>query len=138
METSRCRVAQVILLAALIFASGCNRGPTMGTVRGEVTLDGQPLKEGRVLFTPVDGQGQTGGATIADGKFTAEVPLGKMQVQINANKVVGRKAAYEGVPNSPMYDEVVELIPARYNAHSEITLEVKPGTQDAKYELKSK
>jgi hypothetical protein len=109
----------------------------MGTVHGEVTLDGKPLKDGRVLFTPVDGQGQTGGATITDGKFTAVVPVAKMQVQINANKVIGQKPVYDS-PGSPMMDEVIEIIPHRYNINSELTLDVKEGEQPVKYELKSK
>jgi hypothetical protein len=118
--------------------AGCNHGPAMGTVKGEVTLDGQPLREGRILFVPEDGQGQTGGSTITDGKFTAEVPVAKMKVQINANEVVGRQPAYEGVPNSPMIDVVKEKIPVRYNDKSELSLEVKRGSQSVKYELKKK
>lgn len=101
-------------------------------------MDGQPLKEGRILFTPEDGQGQTGGATITDGKFLVEVPPAKMKVQINANKVIDRKPAYEGVANSPMMDIVVEIIPKRYNDQTELKHEVKAGPQSAKFELRSK
>src|SRR5437764_18311 len=102
MSCHRVACVGVCLLTLILVIAGCTQGPAMGTVRGEVTLDGQPLKEGRVLFTPEDGQGQTGGSTIADGKFVAQVPTGKMKVQINANKVVGKQKAYEGVPNSPV------------------------------------
>src|SRR6187399_704624 len=95
----------LVCFALLGIVSGCSHGPAIGKVSGEVTLDGQPLKEGRILFTPENGQGQTGGTTIADGKFLAEIPLAnplaKMKVQINANKVVGKQPAYEGVANSP-------------------------------------
>jgi hypothetical protein len=125
-------------LLCLFLAAGCNRAPPVGTVHGEVTLSGQPLKDGRVLFTPVDGQAQTGGANIVDGKFTAEVPVAKMKVQINANKVIGRVPVYEGDPKSPMRDEVVELIHPRYNVNSELTLDVNEGEQSVKYDLKSK
>src|SRR6266567_3471918 len=93
-------VGTLLIVAGWI--AGCNQGLAVGTVTGDVTLDGQPLKGGRVLFTPIDGQGQTGGATIADGRFKAEVPVAKMpvakvKVQINANKVVGREPDYAGV-----------------------------------------
>ena len=100
--------------------------------------NGQPLKEGRILFTPEDGQGQTGGATITEGKFLVEVPPAKMKVQINANKVIDRKPAYEGVANSTMMDIVVEIIPKRYNDQTELKQEVKAGPQSAKFELRSK
>jgi len=118
--------------------AGCNGGPAMGKISGEVTMDGQPLKAGRILFTPEDGQGQTGGGTIADGKFLVEVPPAKMKVQINASKVIGKRAAYEGVPNSPMDDVVQEIIPKRYNDQTELSQDVKPGAQSVKYELRSK
>jgi hypothetical protein len=127
-----------LALTAGLWSGGCQKGPAIGTVEGEVTLDGQPLKDGRVLFTPVDGQGQTGGATITDGKFTAEMPVAKMTVAINANRVIGRKPVYEGDPKSPMMDVVEELIPQRYNVNTELTLDVKEGKQTVKYELKSK
>src|SRR5262245_49885191 len=131
----------VFLCAALVLACGgigCSRGPAMGTVNGEVTFDGQPLKQGSVLFKPVDGQSQTGGSPITDGKFSAQVPVTKMRVEINAPKVIGKHRVYEGDPNSPITEDVVEMLPTKYNAASELTLDVKAGSQDVKYELKSK
>lgn len=127
-----------LIVAAILGLSGCTKGPAIGTVEGEVTFDGQPLKDGRVLFTPIDGQGQTGGSTIADGKFTAQMPVAKMKVAINANRVIGRKPVYEGDPKSPMMDVVEELIPQRYNVNTELELDVKEGKQSVKYELKKK
>ena len=131
------RIGICVSLFAFMIA-GCAKGPAVGTVNGEVTLDGQPLKTGNVLFTPIGGQGQTGGAIITDGKFKAEVPVAKMKVEISAVKVTSRVPVYEGDPNSPMREETVELIPARYNATSALTLDVQPGEQPVKYELKSK
>jgi len=127
------------LLAAALACSiaACSSQPPTGTVEGEVTLDGQALADGSLQFVPVDGQAQTGGATIKDGKFTAELPLAKMKVEIHANKVIGKKKMYD-TPDSPTYDDIVELIPPRYNANSDLTLDVKPGAQAVKYELKSK
>ena len=120
----------------LTFVLGCSTGPATGTVNGEVTLDGQPIKEGRITFLPVDGQAQTAGAPIVDGKFiAADVPVTKMKVQINGNKKTGRKS--RAFPNSPETDELVELVPARYHAESQPTLEVKKGPQDIRYDLKS-
>jgi len=72
-----------------------------------------------------------------DGKFTADVPVAKMKVAINGNKVIGKRKAYD-TPESPWEDDVAELLPAKYNVNSDLTLEVKKGVQDVKYELKSK
>jgi len=126
------------MMAASWTATGCSTGPAVGTVTGEVTFDGQPVKDGHVTFTPVDGKGQTGGAPIVDGKFKAEqVPAIKMRVELHGNKVIGKRKAYD-TPESPVFDEVAELLPPKYNVNSELTLEVKRGTQDVKYDLKSK
>ena len=131
------QIACAFALAQILIV-GCSQGPAVGTVNGEVTFDAKPLKEGRVLFTPIGGQGQTGGAIITDGKFSSKVPVAKMKVEINANKVVGKHRVYEGDPNSPVVDEIVELIPHKYNATSELTIDVQRGEQSVKYDLKSK
>ena len=118
--------------------TGCARGPATGTVNGEVTLDGQPLAKGHVEFSPVDGQGQTGGAVIEGGKFSAEIPVAKMKVAIHSPKVVRKYKAYD-TPESPWEEEVAEALPARYHAHSDTDARrAKPGTQAVRYELKSK
>jgi hypothetical protein len=132
------RLGWALLLSASGWVSGgCSQGPATATVNGEVTLDGKPVPKGHLQFTPVDGQGQTGGALIADGKFTAQIPVAKMKVEIHAPKVVGKRKAYD-TPESPWEDEVAESLPAKYNVTSDITLDVKPGSQDVKYDLKSK
>jgi hypothetical protein len=138
MEAQTLRPILYIFVVAPLVSAGCSTEPAMGTVSGEVTFDGQPLKDGRVQFTPLDGKGQTGGEPIKDGKFTAKVPVANMKVEISANKVVGKHRVYEGDPNSPVTEDVVELIPPKYNFNSELMLDVKPGSQTVKYDLKSK
>ena len=91
------------------------------------------------MFFPVDGQSQTAGASIKEGKYVAEqVPVTKMKVEIRGNKATGRKIKAYDTPDSPVSDEIVELVPQRYNSQSELTLEVKKGEQDAPFALKSK
>jgi hypothetical protein len=129
--------ACALQLGTLCLVAGCSTGPAVGTVNGDVTFDGQPVKDGRISFTPLDGQAPTGGAPIVNGKFQAVVPVAKMKVAINGNKVIGKRKAYD-TPESPWEDDVAELLPAKYNVNSDLTLEVKKGVQDVKYELKSK
>jgi hypothetical protein len=124
------------LALAVIWNCGCSAGPAVGTVTGEVSYNGQPVKDGHISFTPVDGIGQTGGAAIVEGKFKAEqVPATKMKVEIHGNKVIGKVKVYD-TPESPLRDEVVELLPPKYNVNSDLTLDVKRGSQDVKYDLK--
>jgi hypothetical protein len=127
----------LVWCAAAWLCAGCSQGPATGTVNGEVTLDGKPLPTGHLQFVPLDGQGQTGGTLIADGKFSAQVPVAKMKVEIHANKVIGKRKAYD-TPESPWEEEVAELLPPKYNFKSDLTLDVKRGKQEVKYDLKSK
>jgi len=127
----------IVLGLCLLIVGGCTRGPALGTVNGEVTLDGHPLAKGHIEFSPVDGQGQTGGALIEGGRFSAQIPVAKMKVAIHSPKIVGRRKEYD-TPESPWEDEVAESLPTRYHVNSELTLDVKPGAQAVKYELKSK
>jgi hypothetical protein len=116
---------------------GCNNGPKKAQLTGNVTLDGEPLKSGSMDFFPVDGQGSTANGFIVDGKYTAETGVGKMKVEIRARKVIGQKKMYD-TPDSPMRDEVVELLPERYNVKSELTVDLKEGKNEKDFELTSK
>jgi hypothetical protein len=117
-------------------AYGCSSDSSKGAVSGTVTLDGQPLQSGLIRFVPVDGQTPTADAIITDGEFSVEVPVGEKRVSISAPKIVGKRPAYQA-PNAPMIDIVEELLPARYNVSSELTLNVKGGRQDAEFKLES-
>jgi hypothetical protein len=122
-------------LAALLSA-GCSDGPPYGEVRGEVTLDGQPVKQGVVRFIPLDGSTPTASALITDGRFSERVPVTSHRVEISAPRLPPGGPARRGTidDNTPLE----ELIPERYNLRSELTADVKKGTQDIRYELTSK
>ncbi len=122
-----------VLCSTLI---GCSSKPGQATVSGTVTLDAQPLKTGIIRFVPVDGQTPTADATILDGKFAAKVPPGEKRVEIMAPKVVGTKKLYE-TPDSPAVDIVEELLPARYNLQSTLTITVVKGEQTKDFPLES-
>ena len=47
------------LTLCLAAVGGCSSTSGKGTVAGEVTFDGQPLKEGVIRFVPVDGKSPT-------------------------------------------------------------------------------
>src|SRR6516164_1095401 len=109
----------VLWLAA---SAGCS-SQSDGTVSGEVTLDGNPLKEGVITFIPAGGKSPTASAKIVDGRFSATVPVGQMQVRISAPKIVGKRQMYD-TPDCPWVDNVEELLPTRYNVDSKLTLTV--------------
>jgi hypothetical protein len=135
-------VAAVTFLA-LAFASGCGSSDR-SRVRGQVTLDEQPLEHGSITFIPRGGtQGPLSGAVITNGQYAIEsangpVP-GSYKVTINSAKKTGRKLPQPppAPPGSTM-DEVVEAIPGIYNESSTLTREVKTGDNRLDFHLKSK
>jgi hypothetical protein len=130
-----------LALAGLLgLAAGCDDGPPVGDLTGEVTLDGAPLAEGVVRFTPVDGSTPTASALIADGKFAERVPVGVHRVEISAPKLPKGVRTSKELKRGTI-DEgsaMEELVPERYNTRSELKTEVKRGPNTVRYELKSR
>ena len=127
---------RILFTMFVLVAAGCSSDSSHGTVSGTVTLDGTPLASGLIRFVPADGQTATADATIANGEFTAKVPVGEKRVTISAPKVVGKRRMYE-TPDSPTVDVVEELLPERYNSRSELSITVEAGKQDAEFPLTS-
>lgn len=124
--------------AALSAVAGC--GSRNGILSGVVTLDGKPLDNGTMQFFPVKGDGQTGHAVLeADGRYRSELSPTKMKVVIHSNKLIGRRKAYENVPDSPLLDINEEVLPPRYSDmnKTELTIDVVPGHNTADFDLKS-
>ncbi|TWT48293.1 hypothetical protein Pla111_00550 [Botrimarina hoheduenensis] len=69
MSPGKTTISSIFFLLTAILLVGCDRGPAMGSVSGTVTLDGEPLKFGSVMFQNVAG-GQPSRAQIQpDGRF---------------------------------------------------------------------
>jgi hypothetical protein len=128
------------LLLPLLAALGCSGG-NRAAVTGKVTVDGQPLEQGRIMFVPDQANpGPTAGAPIVNGNYTVPaangVFIGKNTVQINAVRKTGQKIQSPFGPG--LIDEVAEAIPTKYNTKSEISREIKPGTNRFDFDLTSK
>src|SRR5262245_27245615 len=119
-----------ILAVCLGVGGGCSGGPPMGDVQGTVTVNGEPLGEGAVMFTSVNGATPTTGGPIRHGKCRVQVPVAKQRVQIVAN-VVDR----EKTPPNPTNDQIYmkKLVPDRYNSKSTLTIDVVPGLNEPDY-----
>jgi hypothetical protein len=119
-----------------LLAAGCAE-PTDGIVSGMVTIDGEPPKDGSMTFIPADGKSATSGAKIIDGRYTARVPLGTSKVQIHVSKIVGTQKLYN-TPESPVQPLMVEVLPPRYNAQTELLLDVELGKNEKDFVLTTK
>jgi len=124
------------VLLTLLALAGCGDDKN-GLVSGTVQVDGEPVAAGAILFVPVDGQTATAGGEIKDGRYSVKVPVGTMKVSLSAPKVVGKKKIYP-TENSPIMPITVEALPAKYNEHTELRLDVKPGKNEKDWDLRSK
>ena len=138
-----CALGMSLLLA------GCSRGlsdtPPLAKVTGVVTLDGKPLQDGSVQFSPDSSRGTTGRMAIgkikADGSFelTTIEPGDGAQIGFHVVTV----ESYETVPfdpNNPAMQQPKSLIPVRYGdpAASGLKAEVRgDGENSFTFDLKS-
>ena len=152
----------VRLLACVVACSlmclvciGCGPdGPELGTVTGQVTMDGQPLTNGLITFTPEAGGRSSIGKTDANGQYTliwveregAEIGSHKVSVttikEAAAVEEMGSDSdayAQQAMGDTSAYDqaEVTEPIPARYNVSTELVEEVTSGSNTIDLKLTS-
>jgi hypothetical protein len=129
-------VSPLLVLPWLIALVGCGDGKA--SVNGTVTFDGQPVASGAVAFVKEEaGQIIREGAIIKDGSFEAHLPPGKYKVELNAQKVVGKRKqkGFDGKDEDVELTE--ELFPARYNAQSVLSEDIKSGVNTLKLDIKS-
>ncbi len=137
------------LFATLCFmsATGCGSDNPLGrqAISGRVTLDGSPLDQGTISFSPQADNGVSSGTTLRNGEYAIAaskgLPPGKYVVRIhsivsdpaNKNKVSSESGApVTGLPG-------VERIPPAYNANSTLSIEVVAGRKvEFNFDLQSK
>jgi len=97
-------------------------------VSGTVSLDGQPIENGEIVFHPVSGDGAAQGGPIKDGKFQFQATAGEKRVEITATREAATPAP-DGLPN------YVSYIPAQYNSKSTLKETVQENS-DNEFEFK--
>jgi hypothetical protein len=105
----------VAITLFIVVVSGCWSGPGYPTavVEGEVTVDGQPLSQGTMTFTPLQIAGKAVTAKIDNGRYTAVgVPAGRVRVSFNATRETGRMLTDQ--ESGETFPEVVHLVAPRF------------------------
>jgi hypothetical protein len=123
----------MVLIAGPLMALsvGCSKGgPQFATASGIVTLDGKPVAEAGVMFTPVQGGPVASGTTDENGRFslrtlsTNGALIGEHQVSVTKGRTEEKR-----VPNAtvPLIRYISEL-PERYARRetSGLTANVSP------------
>ncbi|MCA9239429.1 MAG: hypothetical protein KDA37_04485 [Planctomycetales bacterium] len=126
------------ILTTCLLVLGCTaEKQDIGQLQGAITVDGQPVENGSITFTPLSGQSPSTGGKIVGGRYEADVPLGESRVAINVVKVVGEEKAYN-MPGARTIPIVKEVLPAKYNTATELTVKVTPGENECNFDLSSK
>jgi hypothetical protein len=134
----------VICVAVLLFGVGCGRNQeNRGAISGEVRLDGMPLQQGSILFTPIDGtKGVVTGGPIENGRYQisgASGPvLGKNRVEIRALRKSGKMVQKALAPQGDMVEGFEEAIAPRFNSKSTLEVEVARGANIRNFEITSR
>ena len=124
----------------LIALAGCGGGDRRA-VEGTVTLDGQPLEGGEIVFRPIDNtEGPSAGSDIADGRFaiaSQDVPfVGEYRVEIRAWRPTGRRLDPD---SGEMVTFSEQFLPPRYNERSELRETVAPdGPNSFTFEIETR
>lgn len=113
----------------LVASLGCSPENSLGRqpISGTISVNGQPLSLGSILFAPNDPGGVSSGAEIENGTYSIPahqgLTTGSYTVRIYATDEEAEQVAPTlpgpGVKTQP------ELIPAAYNMKSKLTLEVR-------------
>lgn len=116
-----------LLAMTAVAVTGCSKdSPSLATVKGQVTLDGQALTSGTVVTSTDDGRGARG-AIDAQGRFT--LSSGKLGEGAQPGlHHVAVKAYSSSDPGNPEA-AAKPLVPQRYlsTANSGLTIDVKAG-----------
>jgi hypothetical protein len=127
LEPNHLATSFVSLMLAVAVGCGGDAGPARLPASGTITLDGKPLASGTITFIPGEaGPGAFG--TIKDGSYrfgTADgPPPGRYSVEITDVRPTGKRVP-DPDARTGMIEEVRNAIPPRYNARTELAVEVK-------------
>lgn len=130
--------AAIFALATLAGCGGSGDGYNRQPITGQVILDGKPLENGMITFAQPSGDEPVASAFIENGVYKVErgdgpIP-GAHRVSIWSRKPTGRQIRN---PNDPgeMIEEVRNIIPPRYGSKSELTADVKEGSNTFDFKL---
>ena len=117
------------------FSLGCGDS-NLGEVNGTVTLDGTPLPDATLVFTPLAGGRPAAGKTDSEGKYQLiysrdeeGAMLGEHVVEITTGDEIANE--------DDTVTKVPEKVPAKYNANSELRAVIEDGENECNFDLET-
>jgi hypothetical protein len=136
MVGSRARSVLFVSGGLLVFVlSGCNseKIPGLGQVTGVVTMDGKPLPDATLVFTPAEaGATASFGQTDASGKYELYYSRGHKGAKVGEHSVTINNFRDSGESGQGSK----ETIPAKYNVKTELKATVNRGANTIAFDLK--
>src|SRR5262249_47717449 len=125
MLKSRFLLAGVLIVFTCV---GCSPGgPEIATVSGNVTMDGKPLANATIVFSPENGR-PAGARTDEKGNYVLNFTEGR-QGAVPGLSSVQISTARDGEQDEngkKVTPDVKETVPMEYNAASKLTFNVEP------------
>src|SRR5262249_32639548 len=100
-------------------------------------VDGKLLEKGSISFVATEGAAAPVTVPIQAGRYEVQTMPGNKRVQISAPVVVGKRPEHQG-PGAPLVEITEESLPEEYNVKTELTFEVKPGSNTKEWRVSSK
>lgn len=118
-----------LTLFVCLFLAGCGGAdhPPLGSVSGTVKMDGEPLAGLLVHFKPANGRAASG-VTDKSGRYTLEYTYRVYGAVVGPATVM-----FEW----PLGTKDTKPLAARYTTQSDLKREVKPGSNQFDFDLKS-
>lgn len=130
------RISVWISLVALALA-GCGGSGNLGRVSGKVTLDGQPVPEATLMFSPVAGGSPSAGRTDESGQYELVYSRESKGAEIGQHRVQIRTAQSGDEDADPPVPPKPEKLPPKYLGGATIAVEVKAGKNELDFPLDS-
>jgi len=126
------------LILLLVVSNGCGGGLDTAPVSGVITLDGKPLPNASVTFTPQETASTapaSNGRTDAEGRYTLSVTVTGDEGAVLGNHVVN--IALIGEEKTGEDADVLDPPEATALPDHNFTFEVKAGENEADFNLQS-
>ncbi|WP_417849166.1 carboxypeptidase regulatory-like domain-containing protein [Thalassoglobus sp.] len=141
------RIGNLVMVLSALTLTGCGQGgaddqPDLGRVSGTVFFEGEVLPGASISFIPEEGRPATG-KTDEQGMYELVYIRDTRGCKVGQNKVVittvGEGEDLEELDGDDLdqsqLQRVVEKVPAKYNANSELIAIVNPGENTFDFRL---
>ncbi|MFO0818145.1 MAG: carboxypeptidase-like regulatory domain-containing protein [Pirellulales bacterium] len=130
---------KTIALAALMTTvlAGCGGRENLGSVSGQVKLGDQPLAGALIRFQPQQPGSPSSAISDESGYYTLTYTRDLRGAEIGTHRVTISTFSRGNPDGEPPAPPVPERVPAKYNTASQLTAEVKQGSNEIDFQLES-